>query len=266
MIQFNNQNDWKIVQYQGHDIKAAYSNLGKVWEKHSPTPPTPTFETQYFTVRMLQNNSNLAFTKGTRFDYDLQYSLDSGTTWNVYNSQIYNLNSGSTIMFKGTILSDTGTNGSIGKIYSNYNYEVEGNIMSLLYGDDFIGKTVIQYDYVFMSLFYNNHYLLNVENLVMKASTLTFCCYLSMFNECNSITKAPVLYATTLADGCYQNMFSGCRSLTEITCLATDISATNCTFNWVNNVASFGTFKTPSATAWSTGTSGIPVNWTRINT
>lgn len=40
MIQFNNQNDWKIVQYQGHDIKAAYSNLGKIWEKESPVPPT----------------------------------------------------------------------------------------------------------------------------------------------------------------------------------------------------------------------------------
>ena len=35
MIQFNNQNDWKIVHYQGHDIKAAYSNLGKVWEKQT---------------------------------------------------------------------------------------------------------------------------------------------------------------------------------------------------------------------------------------
>lgn len=47
MIQFNNQNDWKIIQYQGHSIKAAYSNLGKVWEKESPVPPTPTFDGKF---------------------------------------------------------------------------------------------------------------------------------------------------------------------------------------------------------------------------
>ena len=40
MIQFNNQNDWKIIQYQGHDIKEAYSSLGKVWSKTQPIPPT----------------------------------------------------------------------------------------------------------------------------------------------------------------------------------------------------------------------------------
>ncbi len=47
MIQFNNKNDWKIIQYQGHSIKAVYSNLGKVWEKESPVPPTPTFDGKF---------------------------------------------------------------------------------------------------------------------------------------------------------------------------------------------------------------------------
>ena len=56
MIQFNNQNDWKIIQYQGHSIKAAYSNLGKVWEKESPVPPTPTFDGKF---KLILNDSSV---------------------------------------------------------------------------------------------------------------------------------------------------------------------------------------------------------------
>ena len=45
--------------------------------------------------------------------------------------------------------------------------------------------------------------------------------------------------------------------------LATNISASNCLSNWVNNVASTGTFvKHPDMTTLPTGTSGIPEGWT----
>ena len=223
------------------------------------------YKTEYFTVRMLQNNSILSFTKGNRFDYDLQYSLDSGATWNVYESQLYNLSSGSTVMFKGSISSDNHNNDGVGHIYSNYKYEVEGNIMSLLYGDNFSDKTVLQYVRVFMNLFYRNPYLLNIDNLVIPATTLTEGCYLTMFEKCENIVKAPELPATTLTEGCYQGMFRECTNLNEITCRATDISATNCTFEWLKDVSSSGTFKTPSSTSWTTGDSGIPTNWNRVN-
>ena len=58
-------------------------------------------------------------------------------------------------------------------------------------------------------------------------------------------------------------MFQGCTSLSSITCLATNISATNCTYQWVMNVATSGTFiKADGMNDWTTGTSGIPTNWT----
>ena len=84
-----------------------------------------------------------------------------------------------------------------------------------------------------------------------------------MFSNCTSLTTAPALPATTLAEGCYQNMFNGCTKLNSIKCLATDISASDCTNNWVYNVASTGTFvKAASMTKWTTGSSGIPTGWT----
>ena len=97
----------------------------------------------------------------------------------------------------------------------------------------------------------------------LPATTLADGCYSAMFNGCRSLTTAPELPATTLAQNCYSYMFGDCRSLNYIKCLATDISASDCTSNWVYNVASTGTFvKNPKMTSWGTGDSGIPNGWT----
>ena len=100
----------------------------------------------------------------------------------------------------------------------------------------------------------------------LPATDLKFMCYGSMFRNCSSLTVAPELPATTLAMHCYSGMFCDCTKLNYIKCLATDISATYCTSYWVNNVASTGTFvKNPNMESWTTGTSGIPNNWTIEN-
>ena len=126
----------------------------------------------------------------------------------------------------------------------------------------------------------------------LPATTLADRCYYYMFRQCTGLTTAPELPATTLADGCYYRMFYGCTSLTTppelpattlvnecyrgmfgwctelnyIKCLATDISATDCTLDWVESVASSGTFVAANdGVDWTIGVNGIPVNWKRIN-
>ena len=97
----------------------------------------------------------------------------------------------------------------------------------------------------------------------LPAETLADYCYHKMFASCSGLTQAPELPATTLGLYCYQYMFSNCKSLNYVKCLATDISATDCTYSWLNNVASAGTFvKAASMSGWGTGISGIPTNWT----
>ena len=45
--------------------------------------------------------------------------------------------------------------------------------------------------------------------------------------------------------------------------MATDISENDCTWNWVDGVASTGTFvKNPNMSGWTTGEGGIPTGWT----
>ena len=100
----------------------------------------------------------------------------------------------------------------------------------------------------------------------LPSTTLASSCYQSMFNGCKNLTTAPELHATTLADYCYYNMFYGCSKLNKITMLATDISASKCLTNWVNGVASSGTFfKNLGMTSLTNDENGIPNGWTVIN-
>jgi hypothetical protein len=96
----------------------------------------------------------------------------------------------------------------------------------------------------------------------LPATTLEEGCYQGMFEGCASLVTPIELPATLLVKNCYQFMLRGCSSLNYIKCLATGITAQDCTRYWVNNVAETGTFvKDPNA-EWTTGTSGIPENWT----
>ena len=217
-------------------------------------------------------------------------------------------------------VSDSFNNGCSSPFAVSAPFNVKGNIMSLLYGDNFKGQIDLSGKYeAFLSLFFNCATLQNAENLILPATTLADFCYYHMFDGCTSLTTSPELPATTLANNCYQNMFFGCTNLTEapqlpattlvndcysymfsictslttapqlpattlasycyyemfrgcsklryIKMLATDISATDCLFNWVNGVASIGTFvKNANMTSLPSGTSGIPNGWTVENT
>ena len=56
-------------------------------------------------------------------------------------------------------------------------------------------------------------------------------------------------------------MFKGCTKLNSVTCLATDISASDCTADWLDGVATTGTFTQAPGVAWPTGANGIPNGW-----
>ena len=116
--------------------------------------------------------------------------------------------------------------------------------------------------YCYQNMFSDCSSLVNAPEL--PATTLADRCYSYMFYGCTSLVTAPELPATTLANSCYQYMFNGCSKLNYIKCLATDKSAFNCTYNWVNGVASTGTFyknSNISTSTWGRGASGIPSGW-----
>ena len=98
----------------------------------------------------------------------------------------------------------------------------------------------------------------------LPATTLVDSCYYYMFRGCTSLTTAPELPATTLVDNCYNYMFQGCTSLNYIKAMFTTEPSTSYMNNWVNGVASSGTFVKNSAATWtsSCGVSTYPCDWT----
>lgn len=109
------------------------------------------------------------------------------------------------------------------------------------------------------AMFNNCWTLANIPSL---PAVPTKNCYYRMFENCKALTSVNVGVAQPLAEGSYQLMFNGCTNLNTVSCPASDISATNCLTNWMQNVASTGTFnKNPNVT-YPSGKSGIPENWT----
>ena len=157
----------------------------------------------------------------------LQYSLDNGTTWNnlTDNTNTPTVNSGSSIMFKGNCVPSSG---GIGKFISSGLFDVEGNVMSLIYGDNFGGQTTLSSAYTFYNLFQSCTRLTSAENLSLPATTLASYCYQYMFYYCTSLVNAPELPATTLANNCYQYMFGECTSLTSAPALPATTLANQC--------------------------------------
>lgn len=92
-------------------------------------------------------------------------------------------------------------------------FECQGNIMSLIYGDDFENKYALPCNWCFANLFYKCSALISSPEL--PATTITPGCYAYMFYDCTALTSAPVILpATTLAGFCYDDMFCYCESLT----------------------------------------------------
>ena len=112
----------------------------------------------------------------------------------------------------------------VGTFVVDKHYNVSGNSMSLIYGDDFEDKTSLEgYNYALGCLFAEptnisnvtgEGMLKNVSKDFLPATTLADNCYMGMFMGCTSLTTPPQLPATTLKVACYHNMFVRCTSLT----------------------------------------------------
>lgn len=148
----------------------------------------------------------------------LSYSTDSGATWSEPSSAITTstISAGDTIMWKGECIPDTWGIGHFGDYSVSAEYDVEGNIMSLIYGDNFTGQTSIpNYQNYFNGLFENGN-VYNAGNLILPATTLAQGCYREMFVGAIHLTTVPELPATRLANSCYESMFKECTSLTAV--------------------------------------------------
>ena len=195
--------------------------------------------TNYFTIKSLVASNTITLknaTTGTTVGTtSFAYSTDSGSTWTSFTiptGQTYTittLGEGETVMLKGS-------NPTLGIGYNrghNFrgtgNYEIQGNIMSLLTNNDTDTEFPASTTNNFAMLFSGDTHLVNAENLVVPASAMTLNAFNSTFRSCTNLQKAPELPATVLAKECYSSMFESCINLSQPPSVlsATSISATD---------------------------------------
>lgn len=212
------------------NYKAYYNNY-ILFGADADTGDTPTdYSEQYFTF--VAKSSGIFKFSGTSTTNTISYSTNSGSTWSTPSSSVtINVNSGDTVMWKGNM---TPTSSGIGNFSGGTaSFDAEGNIMSLLYGDNFIGETSLSgKNYAFSNLFKGTK-VVNAENLILP-TTLANYCYRDMFRDCTSLTATPQLPSTTLANYCYQRMFQGCSNLVTAPILPATIMTSYCYANMFN--------------------------------
>lgn len=264
---------------------------------------------QYLTFRITSPGKIVWYSTNANFTgVVINYSLDSGATWTSLASAVntengFDVDTDDVVMFKGNNNYYARPVSTIsGSSYYNQftnttaGFIAEGNIMSLIYGDNFVGNDSLPASttHNFGGLFNGCTGMSNADNLILPAMTLNPYCYRNLFANCK-LKTSPKLPATTLAQGCYNNMFIGCNTLEiapdlpapvlakqsyegmlymqsgntlrYIKCLATNKSASRCLTNFHNSrlVSPTGVFVKYPGVSWTTGgTEGIPTGWTVI--
>lgn len=226
------------------------------------------YEQQYFTIESEADNNTITIVQDINYGHLFYASTDNGTTWeasqeddNGHYSISATLDTGEKILLSANnyvfsqYLDIESITGPI--IEASGHFKVYGNIMSLLYGDNFANQTSFPVDSSnnFKGLFAYSENLTDASNLILPATTCTEGCYEAMFMHCDSLTAAPKLPATTSAVSCYNNMFYGCSQIDEVVMLLADIDglgsdAPDYLYDWLTGVATPGTLYTyPGLTA-----------------
>ena len=121
-------------------------------------------------------------------------------------------------------------------------FNICGNIMSLMYGDDFADETTFKdtstcgTTNVTVSAFghlFRYCDVIDASSLILPATSLKTACYINMFYCCDKLVKGPELPAEKLAPACYRGMFWGCTNLKKAPKLkATKLTnAASCYYN-----------------------------------
>ena len=145
-----------------------------------------------------------------------QYCVDGDGNWIDLpaGTTTQAINQGQALSFKGNLTPNSSS--GIGRFTINKKCNLEGNCMSMLFGDDAANNNSLSgKNYAFRYLFSGCTTIIQVSESFLPATTLAEECYYGMFQGCSSLTTAPELPATTLASSCYQYMFYGTQAIPD---------------------------------------------------
>lgn len=163
------------------------------------------------TVTIKSTNSNLR-----RIIY---YSIDYGENWTRFTTTtsartIARLKVGDRLFIKGNN-SSYATNENFISFGGTAKTKVFGNILSLVYGDNYEGKKELSGEHNFSKLFCGYSNLVDSSELILPIEVLTPYCFASMYSGCTSLSSIPSIQAKKVEDHSCFEMFAYCTSLED---------------------------------------------------
>ena len=185
-----------------------------------------TFAANYLTFTAEMDNSRFGVTSYETTIPDIQYSLDEGKTWEkLEHGDLVTLEKkGDRVLLRGNNPKSFSSSRNRVRFKMTGKIAASGSVMSLM--DNVGNATAFPEKYSFMTLFQECTSLTVAPEL--PATLLSESCYEEMFAGCTSLTQAPELPATTLAKECYYSMFFKCTSLTRAPELPATTLAESC--------------------------------------
>ena len=231
------------------DAKLGTTTLGSIYLGSTKLWPLSTdYSKEYLTFESLADNNTITWTfTGSDPIQNVIYWSKNGTSWTSAIAStsdtpvsLATLNKGEKMYLKGENNKYASSTSKYSHFNSDAKFNISGNIMSLIYGDNFIGHTTLPSAYSFVSIFSNSK-VYDAYNLILPATTLKPSCYNSMFYGCTSLATAPELPATTLASGCDSSMFSSCTSLATAPALPATTLKPSCYSSMFSSCTSLAT-------------------------
>lgn len=257
-LKIDNKNPNNIL-IDGKSVVSLSINDKFVWNKYGIKDYLHVTAVESGLISILNYGTNATTTKP-----NIDYSRD-GKNWITLDVKTISIDIGETVYFKG--INNTIANKTEGytTIRCTFKCHFGGNIMSLLYGDDFEDKlSLAGKTHCFYALFssctgmitapklpaielgQNCYYYMfqKCTNLInppkLPATELEQGCYSTMFRECTGMITAPELPAINLKRACYTSMFNGCTSIKTIYCngymLDNAVIRTNIGTTWLLDV------------------------------
>lgn len=124
-----------------------------------------------------------------------------------------NVETGDIVQFRGDNNAYANSAEAFNSFGSTSDFNVYGNIMSLLNKEDFLNTRTLSTNYTFDGLFCDCTTLVSSEWLALPALTLTEGCYRYMFVGCTNMLDTPILPATSIGGWSYSDMFSCCINI-----------------------------------------------------
>jgi len=254
-------------------------------------------EYQYLTIEVLESGNLTFYVKQQTDASSVSYRVNGGSWTTTTNPRDVTItvpvSANDKVEWKGNATYYSNDYNSGSKFGGDVSFNASGNIMSMLYGDNFVGQYTVSVDRA-LSNFFDSSKIISAENLVFPATSYTSnCCtrvfrnctqlttppkeipnittagdyvFDFMFENCTALTKTPILRTKVLFSYMYDDMFKGCTNLNEIECHATNRSAYRSTTYWTQGVQTTqGVFKGYASTNWPNGVDGIPNNWTFVD-